>query len=831
MNSRTRLLITAAFVCHLLLAPALVTSQLLSSSGAPPSAPSAVLGEEVTMRAQEQEKDGPVFKLRGQAEIHYRTYILYADEATYNSQTGDATADGHAVLDGGPNDEHIEASHALYNIRAETGTFDHVVGTIGMKVKGKRLILTSSNPFAFTGKQVVKTGPDHYVVYDGTVTTCELPHPKWEFKAHRVVVDVGGNASIYRSTFRVKGVPILYLPYATHPVERLARQSGFLLPSFGQSSRKGTIVGESVYWAINPSMDARLGGEYYSLRGWSQVGEFRAAPSETAFVDLNYFGVLDRGFGNPKMDQGGENVRLDAQAALGHNFRAVADIDYLSSFVFRLAFNEVFSQAVQSEVQSQAFVSNTTRGFSFNASAQRYQNFESTDPGDVITIFHAPSLESSSVDRQIGHSPFYWSYDVAGEGLSRSEPSFRTARLVGRFDLSPTLSVPLSFRGWSFRPAISLRETYYTQALLPSGGTVVAVNDSVNRKSVEGSVELRPPALQRVFDHEFMGRKWKHVVEPRVNYRYLTGVDNFSSILRFDERDILSNTHEVEYAVVNRLYAKRASQQPEDCGPAGMPSLIMGGAVTQSPVPWERQTTPQAAPCKAGPQVREVITWELAQKHFFDPEFGGALVPDRRNVFTTTADLTGIAFLTAPRHLSPLISRLRIQTTSRTDVEWDLDYDFRGCAHVDANGACDLRQGLINASTVLVNYRVGQFTFGAGDAYLRTQGEAPPSSTPSAPQPPPYFTPRFNQFRLLVGYGHPNKRGFSAAANVGFDANLGFLQYSAVQGAYNWDCCGISVEYRRFALGSVRNENQFRFTFALANIGAFGNLKREEKLF
>jgi LPS-assembly protein len=762
------------------------------------------------MRAQEQEKDGPVFKLRGQAEIHYRTYILYADEVTYNSQTGDATADGHAVLDGGPNDEHIEATHALYNIRAETGTFENVVGTIGMKIRGKRTILTSSNPFAFTGKKVVKTGPDHYVVYDGTVTTCELPHPKWEFKAHRVVVDVGGNATIYRSSFRIKGIPILYFPFATHPVERLARQSGFLIPSIGQSSRKGTILGESVYWAINPSMDARVGAEYYSSRGWSQVGEFRAAPSETSFIDLNYFGVLDRGFGNPKMDQGGENVRLDAQAAFAHNFRGVANIDYLSSFVFRLAFNEIFSQAVHSEVQSQAFLSNTTRGFFFNASAQRYQNFESTTPGDVITIVHAPSFESSSVDRQIGRSPFYWSYDAAGEGLSRSEPSFRTGRLVGRFDLSPTLSLPFSLHGWTLRPAISLRETYYTQELLPTGGTGVAVDDAVNRRSVEGSVELRPPALGRVFSHEFMGRKWKHVIEPRVTYRYLTGVDNFASILRFDARDILSNTNEVEYAMVSRLYTKRTSQQPEDCSAAGMPSLLIGRQAVQPRVPWERQNTPQQAPCKKGPQVREVVTWELAQKYFLDPTFGNALIPGRRNVFTTTADLTGIAFLTDARRLSPLISRLRIQTTSRTDAEWDLDYD--------------IKKGLINASTVLVNYRLGQFTFGAGDAYLRAQGE----TLTSNPLP---VTPRFNQFRLLLGYGHPNKRGFSGAANVGFDANLGFLQYSAVQGAYNWDCCGVSLEYRRFALGSVRNENQFRFTFALSNIGAFGNLKREEKLF
>ena len=766
--------------------------------------------EEVTIRALQQEKDGPVFKLHGNVEIHYLDRVLQADDVTYNSKNGDVTVDGHVIIDGGPNDEHVEASRGTYNLRSEAGRFENVTGTTGIRLRGTRLMLTSSNPFYFTGKVVEKTGPDHYRVYDGTITTCELPQPKWEFNAHKVVVDVGGNAKIYRSTFRIKGVPILYFPFATHPVQREPRQSGFLIPNFGRSSRKGTILGESMFWAINRSMDATFGTEYFSSRGWAPQGEFRARPSDTSFVDLNYFGVLDRGFGNPKVDQGGHNIRLDGEGAFGHNFRGVANIDYLSSFVFRLAFNEIFSQAVYSEVKSQIFLSNTTHGFSYNALTQRYQNFESTTPGDVITILHAPSFQSSSVDRQLGKSPLYWSYDVALEGLSRSEPSFRTAPLVGRFDLAPTLSLPLLLQGWSFRPEISLRNTLYTQRLVPSSGVGMAISDLVNRRALAGSIELRPPALHRVFDREFRGRKWKHVIEPRLAYRYVTGVDNFPNILRFDARDILSNTNEVEYAVVNRLYAKHTSDQPEDCGPAGMPSLNVGRPAPQSRVPWERQGGPQEAPCENGPPVREIVTWELAQKYFLDPTFGGALVPGRRNVFTTTADFTGIAFLTDARRLSPLVSRLRIQTTARTDAEWDLDYDFK--------------KGLINSSIAFVNYRIGQFTLGGGDAYLRTPGETLVSNTIAGPE-------RFNQFRLLLGYGYPNKRGFSGATNLGFDANLGFLQYSALQTTYNWDCCGVSLEYRRFALGSVRNENQFRFTFALSNIGAFGNLRRQERLF
>ena len=138
-----------------------------------------------------QEKDGPIFKLHVRSKISYHDFILWADEVTYDSNSGDAKLEGHVVVDGGPNDEHIEASQAEYNIRNQTGQFHNVVGTIGLQKPMRHMILTSTNPFAFTGKLVEKNGPDHYIVHDGTVTSCELPHPKWQFNAHRVVMELG----------------------------------------------------------------------------------------------------------------------------------------------------------------------------------------------------------------------------------------------------------------------------------------------------------------------------------------------------------------------------------------------------------------------------------------------------------------------------------------------------------------------------------------------------------------------------------------------------------------------------------------------------------------
>ena len=42
---------------------------------------------------------------------------------------------------------------------------------------------------------------------------------------------------------------------------------------------------------------------------------------------------------------------------------------------------------------------------------------------------------------------------------------------------------------------------------------------------------------------------------------------------------------------------------------------------------------------------------------------------------------------------------------------------------------------------------------------------------------------------------------------------------------------GITPEYRRFALGSVRTDHQYFFTYSLANIGSFGNLVRKDRLY
>ncbi|MFL6299238.1 MAG: LPS-assembly protein LptD [Terriglobales bacterium] len=793
MNLRTRIVTVVAVACHLFLALLPVTSQ---TPVAPDSTSASAIpgeGEPATLKAKEQEKKGNLYYLHGEAEVDFRDYILRADEIAYDAQSTEVTATGHVTLDGGRHDDHIEATDGQYNLRFQTGTFHQVAGTVGVRYRNGATSFTSSNPIAFTAKTVHRQGQDRYIIEHGTITSCKLPNPKWTYSAGKVIVDVGDKAKLFNSVFHIRGVPVFYFPFAEHPIERLPRQSGFLIPSYGNSSRKGTVLGDSFYWAINRSMDAAAGGEYYSKRGWGLHSSFRARPSKESFFGFGLYEVFDKGEPGTGFDQGGREIRVSSEAHFDEHTRLLVAGDYLSSFVFRLAFVENFTEVLNSEVRSTGFISRNQNGYSLNMYAQRYQNFQSTLPNDNIQILHVPSLEFASVDRQVGNSKLFWNFDAEASGLARREPLFATADYVGRIDFRPEVSLPLAWHGWTFRPSIGVRETYYSQRLEPNGGIGKAVDQPVNRHDADATVELRPPALSRIFTKKIKGRTIKHTIEPRVIYNYVRGIDNFPNVIRFDSRDILSDTNEVEYGVINRIYAKGyhcdAVPQAQAIGPTA--HKIRDGFL-------------------CGESAREIITWELAQKYFIDRDFGGALFVGRRNVFSTTEDLTGIAFLTGPRNLSPIVSRLRVHTGPATSISWNVDYD-----PVTSR---------LNASSLDFNHRVSELFFNGGLAFLRAPGELFTTGLTPAPN-------QFSQYRGLLGYGHPDKKGLSAAITASVDAAKGFIQGSGAQGNYNWDCCGVSVEYRRNALGPLRTEDQFRFNFTLINIGAFGSLQRNDRIF
>jgi LPS-assembly protein len=819
MRVRTFLFITALMLCHLQLWPQALTKQFPSASE-PSSLPDApgfpiaevvpapTAGVPVRIESKEQEKRGEVYLLTGDVRIEYKDYVLTADKASYNGETGDAEADGHVRLQGGRNNELILADHGKLNFDLETGRFENVTGSVGRQPSAskRKLVYTTANPFLFTGRVLIKEGPERYQIIHGTMTSCLLPDPDWRIHSSLILVNYG-EARAKSSYFSLLGVPILYLPYVTHPVDINNRESGLLLPVFGTSSTKGTILGESIYLVINRSMDATFGTQYFSMRGWSPSGDFRYRGSGEDFVNARFTALFDRGLPPDNLNQGGQDIVFSGRRDfdLDEHLRAVATGEYLSSYVYREAFAESFALAVASQVTSSAFLTHNDGGRSTSLHFDRYQNFEGiTQVGNTydtpqIRILHVPSLDFDSIERSIPQAPARWSVDTSAAGLSRSEPGYQTGTL-GRFDLYPHLALPLHFDGWTFRPEVAARETYYTESQIPSSTTPVQGNGTVNRSDLEASFELRPPVLVRDFKVPAMERLFgtdvRHTIEPELRYRFVGGINNFSSIPRFDTVDVESDTNELEYSITQRLFFKHL--HPKPCSSGDVPAAI-NGIIT---LPYDYT--------ECGGDSDAWITWKLAAKYFFDPYFGGAAVPFRRNVLTSSLDLTGVAFLDGPRNTSPVISRFDVRTSEHMDLEWDADYDFKSRR--------------LDASNVFVDYRRAGVFGSLGYSTLQTLNASFTSNLASQ-------VTKYNQIRLLLGYGSPTKRGLSAAANAGYDLVQDALQYGGIQTSYNWDCCGLAVEYRRLALGSVRNENQYSFNFTLAGVGAAGNLKHSERIF
>ena len=114
--------------------------------------------------------------------------------------------------------------------------------------------------------------------------------------------------------------------------------------------------------------------------------------------------------------------------------------------------------------------------------------------------------------------------------------------------------------------------------------------------------------------------------------------------------------------------------------------------------------------------------------------------PLRRNVLTSTLDLTGVRFLNGPRNDSPLISRLKVRTSEHMDFEWDADYDFKTNRLDASNVFADYRRDSVFGS---VGYSTLQALNGTFTANLASQ------------------VTKYNLLRLLLGYGAPTKRGLS----------------------------------------------------------------------
>ena len=772
-----------------------------TSAGAPqpaaalpePPPPASIPRDQWDVQAVEQESLGKLRKLHGNAWVENSRMLVRADDLDWDEDTGDMHASGHVYLRNFERNEQVWCDRLEYNTDQQTGKFYKVRGETVPRIVARPGILTSHSPFYFQGEWA-ELADGLYTLHNGFITNCKMPAPWWRLRGPRFVIEPGKKALAYRAIFLLHGIPLFYTPFFYHSLAKEPRKSGFLIPNISNSSTRGVTVGLGYYWAINRSYDATYRLLDYTSRGYAHHLDISGKPRPGTDFYAIFYGVQDRGVpgANPPEKYSGLSLHAAGKSDLGDGWTAHADVNYVTSFRFVQEWSQSYNELIGSETHSVGFVNRNWPTYSLDVVFARLENFQTLEVAipagatnylaNAVTIRKLPEAEFSGRDRPIwGSLPLWFSWDSSGGLLYRSEPifnsgltqlidRFQTGELMTRENFAPHITGAFHLGDFHFVPSLGLHETFYgqgqTQNLDAQGQTQYqdvyrTTGTNSVRSAQEFSLDVIFPTLSRVYPKKtFLGDKLKHVIEPRATYHYVTGVgSDFDKFIRFDETEILSNTDDLLLSLTNRIYAKR------------------------------------------GDSVQEIVTWELMQKRYFDPTFGGALVPGQRNVFESTADLAAFAFLVGPRGVSPVVSSLRISPVGGFGVRWQADYDPR------AHGVVD--------STVALDYRWKRYFASASNNFVHVN---------------PVLTPAADQYGFRAGYGDVNRTGWNGYVYANYNQRTGVIQNSAAQVTYNTDCCGLSLQYYRFNVG-LRDETQWRVAFAIGNVGTFGTLKKQDRTF
>ena len=227
--------------------------------------------DEVLFEANEvyrEVDDGPIVA-EGDVRAFFGERYLRADRLTYDPATDVVTAEGNVsitdenletvfagkvILSGDLRDGLAENFSALLEDNARLAA-DSAVQEQGARTKLSRAVYTACNVCDSDG---------------------EAKTPTWRIKSLRVTRDLERKVvRFHHAFFELKGVPILYTPFLQGPDPSVERQSGFLTPRVGASSRLGFNFELPYYLALSNSQDATFYPKYTAEDGTLWQGEYR----------------------------------------------------------------------------------------------------------------------------------------------------------------------------------------------------------------------------------------------------------------------------------------------------------------------------------------------------------------------------------------------------------------------------------------------------------------------------------------------------------------------------------------------------------------------------
>ncbi len=185
----------------------------------------------------------------GNVEASQNGRTLRADSVTYDEESGEVRADGNVRLTD-PNGPTAYAESAVISGDLRSGIITSLSLVFGENTRLAAARATRSD----NGLTVLEKA-----IYSPCEVCRDDPTPFWQFKARRVVHDQNRRSISYRhARFEIRGVPIAYLPYFSHPDPTVRRKSGLLTPTIGNSTELGEQVELPYFINLRPNMDLTL---------------------------------------------------------------------------------------------------------------------------------------------------------------------------------------------------------------------------------------------------------------------------------------------------------------------------------------------------------------------------------------------------------------------------------------------------------------------------------------------------------------------------------------------------------------------------------------------
>ena len=757
--------------------------------------------DQITVESNKQSGSGPenarIVLYEGNVDIRIGTYRLQADKVTVYEAENRAVAEGSVVFDQA-DQQRITGSRGEWNYRTKTGYFVDSTGFTNQTQDGTRIY--------FTADRVERISLDTIVATNVQVTACDEDVPKWSFQASKARIKTGDRVYVYSPKLKLKNMPVFYLPYASVSIKPRDRASGFLTPTFGGSGAKGVRLSTAYYQTLGRSADLTFRNDIYTQRGLGFGADLRTRANSRSFLNFGFYAVKDRIFGpaadDAHPDQGGSSLYVEGVHYFKNGFIAASDVNITSNLAFRQVFSDNIQQAISPEETSQVFINKDHNEYSFNFLA-RTQVTSLTNAR--IRIRQLPSI---SIDKRpaivnfLKNLPVYFSFSGAADGVSRKETvedavqfvsdvggnAIISPSIVQRLDLHPRFELPLNFAGWSLTASGSGRVTFYSNSLDPNTRDVLSRN--ITRSYGEFELDVRPPAFAKDF-HRSGGFFFRHVIEPYMIYRKISGINNFDRIIRFDYIDAVADTNEIEFGIANRFFTRRSTENVSD-----IPVKVSDG---------------ENRPLLSS-QPYEALTITLRGKYFFDPFFGGALITGRRNQFYPLNTLSGFVYGGVPRRFSPVNIDVRYRPRRDLFADFRTDLDTQGGGMRSLSTTFGLSKSLI---------QVFQSFY-----YTRAIELAPNLASFADTRGFEAGTLRGSQWSPSVFLGNRD-RGLFGGASFFFDFQKrpgredNSLISSTMTLGHSWDCCAVTGQFSTFNVG-LRKENRVVFSFRLNGIGSFG---------